>query len=222
MTSLWKGAVNLVSDAVDWTTHTADDIVQTIGLPPLVSQAEGVIVDLVKGPLRDFARTDIGRVVLRAFATGLYYQLGPTLGPQFAAVTFAVPGLLRGEDFDEAWTTEFLWRLTTSAAILAGMYFDSKADFNSQSQTTSTSAVTDNATAAGQRLKEVFDTAAQIRDVLKKYLDVDVLSLDYHAVARELHVREDVLLEAFALVKRDSRALATYCTNAVDGSIISC
>lgn len=208
-------------DVIDAAVDTADDITKALGLPPIASDVKDAIVDLVKGPLRDFANTDVGRMVLRAFATGLYYQLGPILGPQFAAVAFAVPGVLRGEKFDQAWTTEFIWRVTTTATILGGMYLDdANADFQTQSQHIDLSQLptTDQ---LGENLMQVVSLAKQFQDA-PFFTSLDVMNFPYNEYADQLGMRADRVMQALALAKRDDRALASFCTDIASGRVNLC
>lgn len=78
----------------------------------------GPLKDAVEGPLRDFAKTSYGKLVLRAITTQWYGPIAWTIGPQLAAVVFAFPGLMRGESFEDAWLLEFKWRAEKTAETL--------------------------------------------------------------------------------------------------------
>lgn len=80
----------------------------------------GWLKDLVNGPLKDFAKGDVGKVVLRAIATTLTGGLAPLLGPQLATVAWSLPGLVRGEPFDKAWFDEFAHRVEQTGQIMGG------------------------------------------------------------------------------------------------------
>jgi hypothetical protein len=92
---------------------------------PLTAPIYGVIKDAVEGPLRDFARTDIGRGLLRSVATAVM-MMGPgavgmgVAGMGLAMAANAAPGLLRGEELTDAMVTEFAWRLAKTAEVYGG------------------------------------------------------------------------------------------------------
>ncbi|MGE3519932.1 MAG: hypothetical protein AB7J63_13355 [Vicinamibacterales bacterium] len=86
-------------------------------LATLIEDGAGWLQEVVDGPLRDWARTEWGATILRAMATSLSAGLAPTLGPQLASVAFALPGIARGEPFDEAYWKEFAWRVEKTIEI---------------------------------------------------------------------------------------------------------
>ena len=106
----WSDALDVVTApfefAGDVISDAADILVQIPG------------IDWASEQLKDFARTGVGKIVFRALASSLYGPLAPVLGPQLASIAFAVPGLFRGEPFDEAWITEFVDRVQQTADIL--------------------------------------------------------------------------------------------------------
>lgn len=113
----WFGEdiVDTVADAVDTVTDTAGDIISVIpGGDPLL----GVMHDLVTGPLRDFANTGVGAVVLKAIASSFTGATAWTIGPQLASIFWATPGMLRGDSFEEAWISEFKDRVEQTAEIV--------------------------------------------------------------------------------------------------------
>lgn len=89
----------------------------------VVKKALAVVEDVpglneLREAAKDFANTAVGKTVLRAMATSFYGGLAWTLGPQLASVTFALPGLFRGEPFEKAWFDEVKWRTEKTAEIL--------------------------------------------------------------------------------------------------------
>lgn len=68
--------------------------------------------------VKDFANTATGKIVLRAMATAFAGPLGAIVGPQLATIAWAIPGLLRGDDFEDAWYSEFRDRVEKTAEIL--------------------------------------------------------------------------------------------------------
>lgn len=103
-----------LSDAGDVFSDVAEEI-------PMAPELAGALKDVVNGPLRDFARSDLGMTVLRAMSTTIYGPFAWAAGPQIAALAFAVPGLARGEDFWTAWLSELQWRGQKTAEIVAPM-----------------------------------------------------------------------------------------------------
>lgn len=140
--------------------------------------------DVLTGPVRDFAKSDVGMVVFRAMSTAGYFGLVPLLGPQLAAIAFAWPGLLRGDDFDKAWVTEFSWRLDKTAEV------------------------------GGAELQlELQNQFARVVDGLRAKLavgDTAILEWSVAEVARYFEVREDAAAEALALVKRAPELLEAF------------
>lgn len=96
---------NAVSDAVD----AFGDLVSSVPGAKWVAEQMG-----------DFAKTPVGMAVTRALASSFYGSVAWTLGPQLASITFALPGLMRGDSFDKAWFDEVKWRTEQTAEILGG------------------------------------------------------------------------------------------------------
>lgn len=97
-------------DVWDAATSVVEDVFSTVGDFPGVkqlSEAGG-----------DFARTSVGKVVLRALSSSLYGSFAWSLGPQLASVFWATPGLVRGEPFEKAWFDELKYRTEKTAEIL--------------------------------------------------------------------------------------------------------
>lgn len=111
-----------------------DDTLSTIASPitdtwdalkddvPGFQEVSDAVDAVVTGPVRDFARTAIGRTILTAAASSLTGGLAPLLGPQLATVAFAMPGMAAGTDFARAWTLEFASRVQQTASILGTQY----------------------------------------------------------------------------------------------------
>lgn len=80
-------------------------------------------VSFITEQLKDFAKTPWGKIVLTAMSSGLYQGFAPYLagypfGIQLATVTFAIPGLMRGDKFTDAWLTATSERIINTAKIL--------------------------------------------------------------------------------------------------------
>lgn len=140
--------------------------------------------DVLTGPVRDFAKSDVGMVVFRAMSTAGYFGLVPLLGPQLAGIAFAWPGLLRGDDFDKAWVTEFSWRLSKTAEV------------------------------GGAELQlELSNQFQRVVDGLRGKIaggDSEILNWTVGEVAKYFDVREDAAAEALALIKRAPEVLEAF------------
>lgn len=105
---------NIFGDAWGDVTSVVSDVVDEI---PGASDA----LQFFGNEAQDFANTTFGQVCLRAFVTWTAYPaLAGVLGPQLAAVSFALPGVAKGDDFDQAWLGEFMYRLEKTAEIVGG------------------------------------------------------------------------------------------------------
>lgn len=108
-------------DAIDWVGDSlsdAGDVFSSVaGEIPFAPELAGALKDVINGPLRDFAQTPVGLAVFRAMSTTIYGPLAWTIGPQVASLAFALPGLLRGDDFMHAWLTELQWRAEKTVEI---------------------------------------------------------------------------------------------------------
>lgn len=114
--------MSVFEDAWEWTSDKVEDVWDATGAHG-VDAAEAAIRAVPGGDelieaAGDFAHTAVGVVVLRAFSSMLFGSIAWAVGPQLASVTFAVPGLFRGDRFDEAWLTEFKWRVEKTAETL--------------------------------------------------------------------------------------------------------
>jgi hypothetical protein len=107
----------------DWiggrVSDAGDAFSEVAAVVPFAPELGGALKDVINGPLRDFARTPYGLAVLRAMSTTIYGPLAWTIGPQVASLAFALPGVVRGDDFLEAWLTEVQWRAEKTAETLA-------------------------------------------------------------------------------------------------------
>jgi hypothetical protein len=75
-------------------------------------------VDELGDTLKDFAKTGFGEWALRVMATYGYYVMAPYLGAQLAAISFALPGVMKADPFMEAWIKETIDRVIKTAQIL--------------------------------------------------------------------------------------------------------
>lgn len=183
--TIWEDIGDAASSAAKPFTKAVSDVFDAI---PGSDWVKGV----VNGPLRDFANSAVGKVVLRAMATSMTGGLAATLGPQLASTAWALPGLVRGESFDEAWWKEFSWRAEKTAQTLGSE--------------AAGKAMGDMLKAASDKLmdeaRKAFPTLP-IEDALRRF--VDQTGLTPEALARQLGIRPDVAAAALNLVLREMR-----------------
>lgn len=193
-----------IGDAVDTVTRpVAKAVSDVFDAIPGSEWVKGI----VNGPLRDFANSAVGKVVLRAMATSLTGGLAGTLGPQLATVAWSLPGLVRGESFDEAWWKEFCYRVEKTAETLGSE--------------AAGKALGDMLKVASDRLmdqaKRAFPTLP-VEEGLRRF--VNETGLTPEALARELGIRPDVAAAALNLVLREMRfPLGNYAIATGDPSL---
>jgi len=172
---------------------------------------------------KDFFSKEPGLTIARALAGGLYMELVPIVGPAFASVSFATPGLLRGEKFDEAWVKEFLWRLKTLLYLGSKVFTGGQAD-------KAVDLIPDNP------FTKRLPTKAQVEDLLKQMDGVaswlkaiypggcqsipkDAITLTM--LARAYGARTDWFVQAVKLYCRNDQDM-NFCYNAKTGDVITC
>jgi hypothetical protein len=120
------------SDALDFVVSAAGSAVSSAGSVlshvPGSEVLAGAIDDAWTGPLGDFARSPVGGILILGLANTLYTPLGYALGgpygisnfgAQIASVVWALPGMVRGEDFWTAWFDEVKLRAEKTAELAA-------------------------------------------------------------------------------------------------------
>lgn len=115
-----------VTDRAGDALSSAWDVVD--GVPGFKQLGEGTKA-IFTGPLRDFAKTTVGQVVIRALSStlmgasaglaGLTF-VGPALALSANTVALSMPGLVRGESFWKAYFNEGIWRVKETAKIAGG------------------------------------------------------------------------------------------------------
>jgi hypothetical protein len=104
--------VNQIISAGGAVVDSAIDVVRAV---PGAEDLAGALEDLLEGPLREIASSESGVFILRALAGTVFGPLAWEVGPTLASATFALPGLLRGEDFWHSWFNEVMWRAEKTA-----------------------------------------------------------------------------------------------------------
>lgn len=115
----YESAFGIDLNPIDAISNAVDTVSDAISSIPGIGDAW----QFFGGQAKDFAGTAFGQVALTAFATVSYGALAPALGalgPQLAAVTFAIPGLAKGDPFDKAWVEAFVSRLEKLAEYFGG------------------------------------------------------------------------------------------------------
>lgn len=98
-------------------THPADDVnaIVNVRLDDMIDAMQGAPIvgglapdvrAFVHGPLRDFAKTELGAMVLTGVSVGLIAAL-PFVGPQLSFFAYATPGFISGGSFGPAWVAGY-------------------------------------------------------------------------------------------------------------------
>ncbi len=83
-----------------------DDVIDAIQDAPIVGGLASPVRDFVHGPMRDFAKTTVGAMVLTSIAVTIAVAV-PFVGPQLEFFAFATPGFIAGGDFGPAWVVGY-------------------------------------------------------------------------------------------------------------------
>lgn len=188
------------ADDVSAVVHVkVDDVIDAIQGAPVVGGLATPIRDFVHGPLRDFAKTQIGAAVLTGVSVGLIVAL-PFVGPQLSFLAYATPGFIAGGEFGAAWVAGYV------KFLRAGVKF-----------------LTQNQTDLGlpdiELPPEVADALAnytqQIQDGVKAALDYlhalpfeQLAGMTYDALSKALHIRYDSAVWALANARGNVAELA--------------
>jgi len=184
-----------------------DDIVDAVQKLPGGDVVSPSLRAFVDGPMRDFAKSDIGKFLLEANATANYALLVPFLGPQLAAVAFSEPSFLAGDDFSKAWANETINRIQQTAKVLSAGELDTSG--------------LDVDTSWAQLPPDLQQKLADLTDLITSQiskatdflhgLGLDALSqMTYDELARQLQIREDAAVAALVNVRNNAAELAAY------------
>jgi hypothetical protein len=189
---VFSDAWDTVTDPV---TSAWDDAKKVV---PGLSDLSDAIDSFASGPLKDFAKTAVGKVVLTAISGGAYMAVAPAVGAQLAAATFALPGMARGEKFAQAWTEAFVERITALIKYFIGQGLpEGIAD-----------------TKAGQIAQDVIDRCAPYADQLGK------AGFDFFKLARLAGIREDFAALYIAQQLGDMRLYTDHQFDVATGNAI--
>jgi hypothetical protein len=96
------------ADDVDVIVHLrVDDVIDAIQGAPIVGGLAPDVRSFVHGPLRDFAKSPLGAIVLTSVTMGAAAAL-PFLGPQLAFFAYATPGFIEGGSFGQSWLAGYV------------------------------------------------------------------------------------------------------------------
>lgn len=212
-TSAWDGATDVVTSVID--TVPGMNLVADA-----VDEVTGPVGDFVKGPLRDFSRTTVGEVIMRAFSvavsmTAFYLTpaLGPYtfawIGPSLAFAAWSIPGLAKGERFDEAMVKEFAYRVAYCVSIFSKEAGEAVAKALGPTLSTQLQKALDYGKDVVQKKfpgLNMEEALGQLGITPESVLEN--MGLTPSQLAQRLGIREDMALMALAWMKRDERMLA--------------
>lgn len=209
--------IPIVSDVADAAADVMTSIAHDAGLD-FVPKAISDLFDQFK----DFFSKEPGITIARALASAEYAYLAPVVGPAFASVSFATPGLLRGEAFDQAWTTEFIWRLKYLLKLGSTIFTAGQAN-----------PIVD---AIPDSIIHRVPSKEQVQDLLKKMDDIaSWLKIAYPQgcvtiprdaqtltlLSRAYGVRTDWFVQAVKLYCRSGSDM-NFCYDAKTGDVVTC
>jgi len=201
------GPFDFIGDAVEAIGDVAEDIVDGIGdvvkaipggewILDGVGTVTGAVGDFVAGPMRDFAKTAVGETIFRAASVAMSQALYvvPGVGLTLGFLAFSVPGLAKGERFDEALTKEFIYRVEQVAEFFAGQLGEAAAK-------QITEVMGDQLKIGVEKLSQLAqDSGVNIEDV------ADTLGITPDSLANMLGIRPDVAAYAIAWAGRKGEA----------------
>lgn len=177
--------INAIGGAVG---GAAKDIVHAIESVPGV--------DWITSDLENFAKSDFGTTVLRALSSTAYIGLAPVLGPQFASIAFAIPGMAKGDSIADSYVNELAYRVKTTADILTagqgGAALSAQAKTLMSQVDIAGQEVMNQAKALGANL----GVPTSIDDVLSK------AGVNAQSIAAKLGIREDMAQSAIDAATR--------------------
>jgi hypothetical protein len=213
-TSAWDGATDVVTSVIDTVPGmnlVADGI----------DEVTGPVGDFVKGPLRDFSRTTVGEVIMRAFSVAVSmtaYMLSPAIGPYvlswvgptLAFAAWSIPGLAKGERFDEAMVKEFAYRVAYVISVFSKEAGDAVAKALGPTLNTQLQKALD----YGKNVVEKKFPGLNTEEALSQLgitpdSVLENMGLTPKQLADRLGIREDMALMALAWMKRDERMLTS-------------
>lgn len=218
--------VDVTTSVVDKTKDVVSSVVDRIpGNEYLKDAADvltGPVKDFVNGPLKDFANTGVGETVVRAFSVTVSMAVvaftpviaGYTLwwvGPTLAFLAWSIPGLARGDAFDQAMAKEFAYRVAYVISIFSKEVGEEVAKklspMLSEQLTKGTQAVLDEVKdkvkfpdmPAGLNIQQAINQ--KLLETIRA--DPNSLKLTFQQLAAKCNIREDVAAFALAMVKHE-------------------
>lgn len=215
--------VDVTTSVVDKTKDVVSSVVDRIPGNEYLKDAAGVlsgpVKDFVNGPLKDFANTGVGETVMRAVSVSVSMATvaftpviaGYTLwwvGPTLAFLAWSIPGLARGDEFDQAMAKEFAYRVAYVISIFSKEAGDEVAKklspMLSEQLQKGTQAVLDQI--KDQVKLPPYLSGPQINEFLLKQLraDPNSLKMTFQQLAAKLNIREDIAAFALAMMKHEN------------------
>lgn len=210
--------VDVATSAVDRTVDVATSVIDRIPGSEYVKDAVNVVTgpvgDFVKGPLRDFSNTAVGTVIMRSISVAVsmsVVMLSPAIGPYvfawvgptLAFAAWSIPGLAKGEPFDEALIKEFAYRV----AYVIGIFSKEAGDAVAKALGPVMSQQLQLALAKGKEIAEKY-YGASTQEALRQLgvapeQVLENMGLTPEQLAARLNIREDVAAMAISWLKRD-------------------
>jgi hypothetical protein len=226
-------ATSVVDTTVDVTTSVFDRIPGSGAMKDVAGVLSGPVEDFVKGPMRDFANTGVGTAIFRAASVSvsmMTYMINPALGPYvfpwvgptLAFAAWSIPGMAKGQPFDEAMVKEFAFRV----AFIVKYFVDSWSkealgldlgakidDFLKDKGGALTKEINEQFLKAIDKGKEeikkafpVFSTEDALREFgLLPDAVLENMGLTPQALAKKLNIREDMAALALGWMRRDPK-----------------
>ena len=146
--------------------------------------------------MSDFAKSDIGKNILTVATSALYMTLAPVLGP-LTLLTFAIPGLIAGDDFGDALLDGFVGQTQRALTALGG-----SADISSLPQSVQ------------DQVYQLSDTIHQQVATASQYLDQlgagDIANMTYEKLAQAAQTRMDSAAAALVSRRHNPDEVAQY------------
>jgi hypothetical protein len=217
-------AADVATSAWDKTEDVATSVMDRVPGGSLIKDGintvTGPVGDFVKGPLQDFSKTTVGETIMRAFSVAVSmsaYMLSPTLGPltfawvgpTLAFAAWSIPGLAKGESFDEALVKEFAYRVAYCVSIFSKEAGEAVAKALGPTLSDQLTRALNEGKRVAQREFPGLNTEEAFRQLgLKPEAVLQSLGLTPRQLTDRLGIREDMAAYALAWIRRDPSLIA--------------